>query len=216
MSETIQEKNKALVLNAFDTLFNKRDYAAAEKYWSPNYIQHSAHIEPGRDGLFSLIRSVPRTLRYEQQLIVTEGDYVIVHGRFAGFGRPVAWIAADIVRIENGSLADSFMAAISHRRDSEGWRLKVPDYALDKHTVRGKRLGRSWDHWASEGCQLHNEVKGMDTYATEALSLRKRHGKLKQNAAATQPVRKCAVSAKGGSSSRRKSRLSLSRLSRSS
>ena len=41
MSETIQEKNKALVLDAFDTLFNKRDYAAAEKYWSPNYIQHA-------------------------------------------------------------------------------------------------------------------------------------------------------------------------------
>src|SRR6267142_2725509 len=56
MSQTLQEKNKALVLDAFDTLFNKRDYAAAEKYWSPNYIQHSAHIEPGRDGLFNLIQ----------------------------------------------------------------------------------------------------------------------------------------------------------------
>jgi hypothetical protein len=78
MSQTIQEKNKALVLDAFDTLFNKRDYAAAEKYWSPNYIQHSAHIEPGRDGLFNLIRSTPNTLRYEDQLIVAEGDYVIL------------------------------------------------------------------------------------------------------------------------------------------
>ena len=99
-------KNKALVLEAFDTLFNKRDYAAAEKYWSPNYIQHSAHIEPGRDGLFKLIRNTPDTLRYEHQLIVAEGDYVIVHGRFTGYGRPVAWIAADIVRIENGRLAE--------------------------------------------------------------------------------------------------------------
>src|ERR1700730_5945514 len=45
MSQTLQKKNKALVLDAFDTLFNKRDYAAAEKYWSPDYIQHSAHIE---------------------------------------------------------------------------------------------------------------------------------------------------------------------------
>ena len=25
-----------------DTLFNKRDYATAQRYWSPNYIQHSA------------------------------------------------------------------------------------------------------------------------------------------------------------------------------
>jgi predicted SnoaL-like aldol condensation-catalyzing enzyme len=106
MSETIQEKSKALVLDAFDTLFNKRDYAAAEKYWSPNYIQHSAHIEPGRDGLFNLIQSAPDTLRYEHQLIVAEGDYVIIHGRFSGTGRPVAWIAADIVRIENGRLAE--------------------------------------------------------------------------------------------------------------
>ena len=105
MNQTIQERNKALVLDAFETLFNKRDYAAAEKYWSPNYIQHSAHIEPGRDGLFNLIRSAPDTLRYEHQLIVAEGDYVIVHGRFSGF-RPVAWIGADIVRIENGLLAE--------------------------------------------------------------------------------------------------------------
>ena len=106
MSQTIREKNKALVLDAFDTLFNKRDYAAAEKYWSPNYIQHSAHIEPGRDGLFNLIRSAPDTLRYEHQLIVAEGDYVIVHGRFSGRGQPAAWIAADILRIENGRLAE--------------------------------------------------------------------------------------------------------------
>ena len=106
MSQTIQEKNKALVLDAFETLFNRRDYAAAEKYWSPNYIQHSAHIEPGRDGLFNLIRSAPDTLRYEHQLIVAENDYVIVHGRFSGHGPPVAWIAADIVRIENGRLAE--------------------------------------------------------------------------------------------------------------
>jgi len=106
MSQTIQERNKALVLDAFDTLFNKRDYSAAEKYWSPNYIQHSAHIEPGRDGLFNLIRNAPDTLRYEHQLVVAEGDYVIVHGRFSETGRPVAWVAADIVRIEDGRLAE--------------------------------------------------------------------------------------------------------------
>src|SRR5205823_4869453 len=70
MNQTIQERNKALVLDAFDTLFNKRDYAAAEKYWSPNYIQHSAHIEPGRDGLFNLIRNAPNSLRYGHPLIV--------------------------------------------------------------------------------------------------------------------------------------------------
>ena len=106
MSQTIQEKNKALVLEAFDTLFNKRDYVAAERYWSPNYIQHSAHIEPGRDGLFNLIKSIPPTLKYESRTIVAEGDFVIVHGRFSGFGAPVNWIAADIVRIKDGILVE--------------------------------------------------------------------------------------------------------------
>ena len=106
MSDTTPEENKRLVLEAFDTLFNKRDYAAAERYWSDRYIQHSAHIAPGRDGLFSLIRALPDTLRYENQLIVAEGDYVIAHGRFSGNARPAAWIAADVVRMENGKLAE--------------------------------------------------------------------------------------------------------------
>ena len=50
MSNSSPERNKAIVLEAFETLFNKRDYAAAERFWSPNYIQHSAHIAPGREG----------------------------------------------------------------------------------------------------------------------------------------------------------------------
>ena len=106
MSQTVQERNKALVLEAFDTLFNKRDYAAAERYWSPDYIQHSAHIEPGREGLFNLIKGMPPTLQYEAGTMVADGDVVIVHGRFSGFGAPVNWIAADILRLEDGLLAE--------------------------------------------------------------------------------------------------------------
>jgi predicted SnoaL-like aldol condensation-catalyzing enzyme len=106
MTKTTPEQNKALVLEAFDILFNKRDYAAAERFWSDRYIQHSAHIAPGRGGLFDLIRSAPATLRYENQLILAEGDYVIAHGRFSGIGRPAAWIAADVVRFEDGKLAE--------------------------------------------------------------------------------------------------------------
>jgi predicted SnoaL-like aldol condensation-catalyzing enzyme len=87
-------------------LFNKRDYVAAERCWSPNYIQHSAHIAPGREGLFNLIKSLPPTLKYEPGMIVAEGDLVMIHGRFSGFGHPTAWIAADIVRIADGVLAE--------------------------------------------------------------------------------------------------------------
>jgi predicted SnoaL-like aldol condensation-catalyzing enzyme len=106
VKHTTPAENKALVLKAFDTLFNKRDYVVAERYWSPNYIQHSAHIEPGRAGLFNLIKSIPATLKYEHGLIVAEGDFVIVHGRFSGHGRPKNWIAADILRIVDGLLVE--------------------------------------------------------------------------------------------------------------
>ena len=106
MNQTIEEKNKELVLKAFDALFNKRDYAAAERYWSPNYIQHSAHIEPGREGLFNLIKTMPPKFKYEPGTIVAEGDFVIVHGRFSDFGEPVNWISADIVRIKDGILVE--------------------------------------------------------------------------------------------------------------
>jgi predicted SnoaL-like aldol condensation-catalyzing enzyme len=107
MNQTSQTENKALVLEAFDTLFNKRDYAAAARFWSPDYVQHSAHLPPGREGLFNVVKRAPPTLKYEPGLVVAEGDYVIAHGRFSGHGlADVPWIAADIVRIQEGLLAE--------------------------------------------------------------------------------------------------------------
>ncbi len=101
-----ERRNEAFVLEAFDTLFNKRDFAGAERLWSPNYIQHSSHIEPGREGLFNLVKSVPATAKYESQLVMAEGDYVMLHGRFSGLGLPANWIALDVVRMEDGLLAE--------------------------------------------------------------------------------------------------------------
>jgi predicted SnoaL-like aldol condensation-catalyzing enzyme len=103
MSQSRELKNKALVLEAFDALFNRRDFASAEKYFSPTYIQHSAVIPPGWDGLLSLVRGLTR--RYERSLAVAEGDFVMVHGRYSGGGRPTR-IAVDILRVEGGRLAE--------------------------------------------------------------------------------------------------------------
>ena len=118
MSHTIQEKNKALVLEAFDTLFNKRDYAAAQRFWSPNYIQDSAHISPGREGLFNLVKSLPSTLKYEPGPIVADEEFVIVHGRFSGFGAPANWIVADILRIDDGVLVEHWVSSRTRRLKS--------------------------------------------------------------------------------------------------
>jgi predicted SnoaL-like aldol condensation-catalyzing enzyme len=106
MVKSSEDSRVQTVLNAFDTLFNKRDYASAEHFWSPRYIQHSAHIAPGRDGLFDLVKSLPATLRYENHLAAASGDFVILHGRFSGHGLPAAWVVADIVRMEGDVLAE--------------------------------------------------------------------------------------------------------------
>ena len=101
-----EDRNVQIVINAFETLFNKRDYASAERLWSSRYIQHSAHIPPGRDGLFGLVKTLPSTLRYENHIAAASGDFVILHGRFSGPGLPAAWVVADIVRMENGLLTE--------------------------------------------------------------------------------------------------------------
>jgi predicted SnoaL-like aldol condensation-catalyzing enzyme len=101
-----ESKNKAFVLEAFDALFNRKDFAAAERYWSPNYIQHSAHIAPGREGLFGIVKAAPAEMRYENGLIVADGDFVVLHGCFRNVGQPADWIVCDIVRLEGGRLAE--------------------------------------------------------------------------------------------------------------
>lgn len=137
-SETIESKNKVLVLEAFDTLFNKRDYETAQRFWSPEYIQHSAHIEPGREGLFNLIKGIPPTLKYEPGTIVAEGDFVIVHGRFSGIGLPVNWIAADIVRIKDGVLVEHW-DVIEDEATEEQSKSKAPMFGTSFPKYAGRK-----------------------------------------------------------------------------
>jgi predicted SnoaL-like aldol condensation-catalyzing enzyme len=103
---TREEKNKRLVLDAFDSAFNKKEADAFDRYWSLDYIQHSTEIEPGRNGLKKTIAERPIEFHYEPGLIIAEGDYVMVHGRFSNLGRARAIIVVNIFRIENELLAE--------------------------------------------------------------------------------------------------------------
>lgn len=102
---TVPENNKSIVREAFEAVFNKREPGAFEKYWSADYIQHSAHIPPGRQGLQSLVAALPPEARYESSIMMAEGDFVMVHGRYYGIPGP-NWIVVDIIRMENGKLAE--------------------------------------------------------------------------------------------------------------
>jgi predicted SnoaL-like aldol condensation-catalyzing enzyme len=98
-------QNKAIVIEAFDTLFNRRDIEKAKRFWSPDYIQHSALVPAGRDGLFSTIMNAPE-MQYEHQFAVSEGDFVMIHGRFSHIGQAANWIVVDICRLQDGVLVE--------------------------------------------------------------------------------------------------------------
>jgi predicted SnoaL-like aldol condensation-catalyzing enzyme len=83
MTQTIEDRKKAFVSEAFEALFNKKDYAGAERFWSPSCIQHSKHIRPGRDGLFGLVKVSLEKMRYENGAILAEGNLLMLRGRFS-------------------------------------------------------------------------------------------------------------------------------------
>jgi predicted SnoaL-like aldol condensation-catalyzing enzyme len=106
MSATAEERNRTFVIGAFDTLANRRDFVAEQRFWSSDFIQHIAHIPPGRDGLFNLVEASPPDRRNENALTVADGDCVMLHGRLSTTGPQAKRIALDILRLEDGLIAE--------------------------------------------------------------------------------------------------------------
>jgi len=75
MNQSREAKNKALVLEAFEILFNKRDYTAAEGVLVARLCSTQRAHRPGRDGLFDLIKSLPATLKYQAGMNRSRGGY---------------------------------------------------------------------------------------------------------------------------------------------
>lgn len=105
MTATLEQKNTALVLEALDTLFNRKDYERAAQFWSNSYVQHSRHVPAGRDGLFGLVRAMG-DVRFEYDRVAANGDFVWVHSRYTSSASPAALVAVDIVRVEGGKLVE--------------------------------------------------------------------------------------------------------------
>jgi predicted SnoaL-like aldol condensation-catalyzing enzyme len=118
MTATLEEKNTALVLEALDTLFNKKDFATAAQFWSESYVQHSQLVPAGRQGLFDLVRTLPDA-RFEYDMVSAKGDLVWIHSRYTNSARPTALIGVDIMRIENGKLAEHWDVLQDEAKRSE-------------------------------------------------------------------------------------------------
>lgn len=64
-------------------------------------------------------------------------------------------------------ISDHFQCVV-HQDREHGKTVDIPDYALDKHTAKGKRMGRGFKHWLDEGCQLNPPSEIEDPYEQAA------------------------------------------------
>jgi len=98
-------KNKAIVLSALIGAFAEHDLSVFDRYWAEDYIQHNTFIPPFREGLRNLVAQLPPDSSYEPGMIIGEGDYVVIHGRYSGH-HPVPQIIIDIFRLKDGLLVE--------------------------------------------------------------------------------------------------------------
>lgn len=99
------ERNKALVLEAMTSFFQRKDPLAVERLCAPSYIHHNPDIAQGREALAKLVARLPAAVFYEPGFLIAEGDFVAIHGRIHGWA-PRPQIVMDIFRIECGRLVE--------------------------------------------------------------------------------------------------------------
>jgi predicted SnoaL-like aldol condensation-catalyzing enzyme len=105
VSDDRPQRNKALVLEAMTSLFQRHDASAVDRLYAPDYIQHNPDIPQGRDALKALVAGLSQAVYYEPGLIIAEGDFVAIHGRIRGWA-DAPQVAIDLFRIEDGKLAE--------------------------------------------------------------------------------------------------------------
>lgn len=112
-------RNKALVLDAMTSLFQRRDDSAVERLYAVDYIQHNPTIPQGRAALKALVVGLSTDVYYEPGIILAEGAFVAIHGRIRGWG-PVPLVVVDLFRIEGGKLAEHWDVLQDETRTAAG------------------------------------------------------------------------------------------------
>jgi predicted SnoaL-like aldol condensation-catalyzing enzyme len=99
------EANKALVLAGIKGVFIDRDPSAVDRLFSADYRQHNPQIPNGPAAIKAMLGNLSRDFKYEPGLVMADGDYVSIHGRYTGWG-PKPMIAVDIFRVANDKIAE--------------------------------------------------------------------------------------------------------------
>jgi len=99
------EVNKALVLAAITGVFVNRDPTVLDRLFSHDYRQHNPLIPDGTAAIKAVMANLAKDFKYEPGFVAAEGDLVMVHGRYTGWG-PKPMVAVDIFRVADGKMAE--------------------------------------------------------------------------------------------------------------
>lgn len=99
------ETNKQIALRVLTGAFVDRDPGVVARYFAPDYIQHNPLIPNGPAAISGLIANLGDAFAYEPGMVVAEGDLVMVHGRYVGWG-PKPMVGVDIFRLADGKVAE--------------------------------------------------------------------------------------------------------------
>jgi len=138
-SDDRPRRNKALVLDAMTSLFQRHDAAAVERLYASDYTQHNPNIPQGRDALQALVAGLSRDVYYEPGLIVAEDDLVAIHGRIRGWTEEPQ-VVVDIFRVEDGKLAehwDVLQGEVPATAAHSGVSMFDPDEGADRARPEG-------------------------------------------------------------------------------
>lgn len=98
-------RNRALVLDAMTSLFQRHDASVVERLYADDYIQRNPNIPQGRDALQGFVETLSPSVHYEPGRIIAEGDLVAIHGRIRGWADEPQ-VVVDIFRVEDGKLVE--------------------------------------------------------------------------------------------------------------
>jgi predicted SnoaL-like aldol condensation-catalyzing enzyme len=127
-------RNRALVLDAMTSLFQRHDASAVDRLYAHDYIQHNPQIPQGRDALRSIVETLSPSVHYEPGLVIAEGDLVAIHGRIRGWAEEPQ-VVIDIFRVEGGKLAEHWDVLQTEVPASSG-AAGLPMFDLDESTHR--------------------------------------------------------------------------------
>jgi predicted SnoaL-like aldol condensation-catalyzing enzyme len=102
---SIAETNQLLVLEAITGVFVNRDPSVLDRLFSTDYRQHNPQIPDGTAAIKAVMASLGTEFKYEPGFVVAQGDLVMIHGRYTGWG-PKPMVAVDIFRVADGKVAE--------------------------------------------------------------------------------------------------------------